>query len=86
MKCQVLKQFTRRGETILPGSIIEVPDSALDQMGGYIRPLTHCQARKVGGNICGHLLKSHNGFLSCSDMGCQVPAIPQRLKRRGGRI
>jgi hypothetical protein len=36
---------------------------------------THCQARKIQpARICGAPLKEgNNGFLSCSDMACQVP-------------
>lgn len=42
-----------------------------------------CQARKVGGRICGAPLKEGiNGFLSCSDMACQVPATPHGLVPR----
>ena len=40
---------------------------------------THCQARKVGGRVCGATLKTGvNGFLSCSDMFCQVPVKNQK--------
>jgi hypothetical protein len=71
----------------------------LEKMTGYVQPvgnadtlqghpqepLTHCQARKVGGRICGAPLKEGiNGHMSCSDMSCQVPATPHGLKRRGG--
>ena len=49
-------------------------------------PRTHCQARKVGGRICGALLKEGvNGFLSCSDPGCQVP-VTSFIGTRQSRI
>ena len=42
--------------------------------------LDNCQAKKVGGRICGAPLKEgNNRFLSCSDPACQVPAIPHGL-------
>jgi hypothetical protein len=53
----------------------------LPKMTGYVQALTHCQAKKVGGRVCGEPLKEHNGFLSCSDMACQVPAVPFQGRR-----
>lgn len=89
MRCQVLKQFVRRGVSLLPGSIIDVPEEMLVKMAGYVQqlvPPTHCQARKVVGRICGSPLREGiNGFLSCSNPGCQVPATPHGLVRRGGK-
>jgi hypothetical protein len=89
MKCQVLKSFVRRGENILPGSILEIPEEMIPKMAGYVLPLTHCQARKVlpggGYRVCGAPLNEGiNGHLSCSDMRCQVPATHSGLIRRGG--
>lgn len=73
MKYLVIKAFRDRGEIQRPGSIIHVPDSALIQLAGYIEPAT-CQARKVGNRTCMAPLKEGpTGFLSCSDMFCQVP-------------
>jgi hypothetical protein len=73
MKYQVIKPFRDRGVLQLPGSIISVSEKALVKLAGYIAPLS-CQARKVGGHICGAPLKeSNNGFLSCSNIFCQVP-------------
>ena len=73
MKCQVINSFKNRGEIILPGNIIDVPEEMLQKMAGYVQTLTHCQAPKVGGRICGAPLKEHKGFYSCSDKFCQVP-------------
>jgi|GEM_PF-5652817 len=37
-----------------------------------------CQARKVGGRICGHALKTGpTGKKYCGDPGCQIPAERQ---------
>lgn len=79
MKCRVLKSFKRSGEIQKIGSIIEVPEDRINNMAEYIEPLTHCQARKINPNrICGAPLKEGiNGFLSCSDMFCQVPVKNQ---------
>ncbi|MDD2367531.1 MAG: hypothetical protein PHN84_15380 [Desulfuromonadaceae bacterium] len=89
MKCQVLRQFVRRGVSQLPGSVIDVPEEMLLKMAGYVQkimPPSHCQARKVGGRICGRPLRDGvNGFLTCTDPGCQVPATPHGLVRRGGK-
>lgn len=42
-----------------------------------------CQARKVGGRICGAPLRECiNGHLSCSDPVCQAPATPHGLTPR----
>jgi hypothetical protein len=44
-----------------------------------------CPAIKVGGRVCGAPLKKGlNGFSSCSDMACQVPATPHGLVPPGG--
>jgi len=73
MKYLIVKAFKSRGEVQRPGSIIEVPASALVKLAGYIEPAT-CQARKVGNRTCMAPLKEGpTGFLSCSDMFCQVP-------------
>jgi len=39
MKCQVLKTFVRRGESFLPGTIIDVPENMVLQMTGYVLPV-----------------------------------------------
>ena len=36
MKCQVIKQFIRRGVSHHPGSIINVPESMLLKMAGFV--------------------------------------------------
>lgn len=37
MKCKVIKPFNRRGELQLPGSTIEVPESMLQKLTGYVQ-------------------------------------------------
>ena len=39
MICQVLKEFERRRELQLPGSIIDVPEDMLLKMAGYVQPV-----------------------------------------------
>ena len=91
MKVRAIIPFmTARGE-IPAGSILNIPDHLLAELAGKVEPLVdispfHCQSRKVGGRICGAPLRTGiNGFLSCSEPGCQVPATPHGLKRRGGK-
>ena len=62
-----------------------VPVKMIHMPSVHPQQLTTCQARKVGGRICGASLREGiNGFLSCSDSACQVPATPNGLIRRGG--
>lgn len=37
MKCQVIKQFKRRGELQAEGSIIEIPQEAFSKLAGYVK-------------------------------------------------
>jgi hypothetical protein len=39
MRCHVLKQFNRRGEPQLPGSIIEVPEDMIPKLAGYVQAI-----------------------------------------------
>ena len=75
MKVIILKPFSRRGVSMLPGNIIDVPENMISSLAGFIESLpTTCQAMKTSGKVCGAPLKTGlNGFLSCSDMTCQVP-------------
>jgi hypothetical protein len=74
MRCQVIKSFKRHGETQEIGSIIEVPDDKVLMLSSHVRQVEFCEARKVGRGICGGAIKTSSaGFLSCSDMRCQVP-------------
>ena len=73
MQCQVIQQFNRRGVPQLPGSIINVPEELIPNMGAYVQPFV-CHACKTGGRICGAPLREGiNGFWSCSNPACQVP-------------
>ena len=48
---------------------------------------THCKAIKVGGRICGAPLKTGlNGWMSCSDMACQVPVSNQSRNNQTSEV
>ncbi len=73
MQCKIIKQFNRRGVLQLVGAVIDIPEEMVSAMAEYVRPYV-CQARKVGGRICGAPFRiGINSFRSCSDPGCQVP-------------
>lgn len=73
----VIKSFSIRGASQLPGSIIIIPKSAMTRLSGFVTPAV-CQAIKRDQNggyrLCGAPLREGvNGHLSCADMHCQIP-------------
>jgi len=64
----MVQKLSGKVSPIAPDNMPDVTQEVLQKVP------THCLARKVGGRICGAPLKEGiNGFLSCSDMFCQVP-------------
>ena len=60
----------------MPENSIKTPINDVPEL-----PPTHCKAVKTDGRICGAPLKTGlNGWMSCSDMSCQVPAPNQNRK------
>lgn len=77
-----LAKLAGKVRVLYPPAPPEAPQASPAQHPKSSPTPTVCTAKKVGGRICGAPLKTGvNGFLSCSDMACQVPAI-----RRGGKI
>lgn len=73
----------------LAGKIAPAPPEALQNapQATNTAPPTSCQALKLNGRVCGGQLREGlNGFLSCADPACQVPAVPHGMIRRGGKI
>lgn len=76
MRVRAIVPFTTERGEIPVGSILTIPEELLAKLTGKIAT---CQARKVGGRICGAPLKEGiNGHWSCSDKHCQVPATSHR--------
>jgi hypothetical protein len=77
---RVVKRFKRRGEIQDLGIIVKMPEEMLVTLSGFIIPGI-CQARKIGGNVCGGSLREGlNGFWSCAT--CGVPAVPFKGRRK----
>ena len=39
MKCNVIKQFSRKGVSQLPGTVIEIPEDIFPKLSGYVQPI-----------------------------------------------
>lgn len=95
MRVKVISDFQSARGIVPAGSIINIQDHLLEKLKGKVEALsvpaappvpTTCQARKANGKICGAEFKiGVNGFKSCSEPGCQVPALRPALVRRGGK-
>lgn len=85
---QLLAKLTGKVEAINDTEVNQISTS--DDYHTLPLPLVtknRCQARKVGARVCGAPLKAGvNGWLSCSDPACQVPAIPHGLVQRKQRL
>ena len=77
----VLIKLTGYVEPIATADSYPEPPEGTNPTLAIVSP-THCQAKKVGGRVCGSPLREGiNGFLSCADPVCQVPAVPRRPRR-----
>lgn len=47
MRVTVTRQFNRRGEQQLPGSIINIPSDMLSRLQGYVEPLPETELHKA---------------------------------------
>jgi len=76
MRCHVLKTFVRRGESFLPGSIIDVPENMVLKMTGYVLPV---------GNADTYQEKPQDASHGTKEQPSIVPTVCQAVKLvRGG--
>ena len=80
MQCRVLKPFSRRGEIVPAGGMIEIPEDMLPQLAGRVTPL-HVPPPDAGRNLphycpagncwCSEKLPGKNFPAGCAQFKCE---------------